>query len=144
VSASSSLAVGFGRKTRNLIESPLHAAIFPQCQIEWDSRAKDDFSLTKGGSYHALGLDAQLTGRGAHCLIIDDPVKSTQDALSEASETFRREVFNSAILTRLEPHGKLLLVMTKWPGDAFAGWLLEKFGAKDITKDDLTTWRRAA
>src|SRR5258708_4900284 len=99
---------------------------------------------TAGGGYHALGFDGQLTGRGANCLIIDDPCKSTQDALSEASETFRREVFNSAILTRLEPNGKLLLVMTKWPGDAFSGWLMEKFGHKEVTKDDLTKWRMAA
>ncbi len=144
VSSSSSLAVGFGRKTRNLIESPMHAAIFPKCQIEWDSRAKDDFSLTAGGHYYAMGFDGQLTGHGGNLIVIDDPCKSTQDALSEASETFRREVFNSAILTRLEPNGKLILVMTKWPGDAFSGWLMEKFGQKEVTKDDLTKWRMAA
>ena len=144
VSASASLAEGFGRKTRNLIESPQHAAIFPKCQIAWDSRAKDDFALTAGGHYYAMGFDGQLTGHGGNLLVIDDPCKSTQDALSEAAETFRREVFNSAMLTRLEPNGKLLLVMTKWPGDAFAGWLMEKFGARDITRAELKQWRRAA
>lgn len=144
VSSSGALATDFGRETRNLIESPMHAAIFPECQIAHDSRAKDDFSLTRGGHYYAMGLDGQMTGRGAHLFIIDDPVKSTQDALSEANETFRREIFTSAINTRLEPGGKLLVVMTKWPSEAFSGWLLEKFGAIHITKDDLHQWREEA
>ena len=76
--------------------------------------------------------------------IIDDPVKSTQDAQSEAEEAFRREVFTSAINTRLEPGGRLLLVMTKWPGEAFSGWLMDLFGAEDITASDLQRWRLAA
>jgi hypothetical protein len=50
-------------------------------------------------------------------------------------------VFNSAILTRLEPNGKLLLVMTKWPGEAFSGWLMEKFGSTEITREELQRWR---
>lgn len=141
VCSSGALATGFGRKTRNLLESPFHAATFPDCKIAWDSRAKDDFTLTKGGRYYAMGLDGQMTGRGAHLLIVDDPIKSTQDALSEAAETFRREVFTSAINTRLEPDGRLLVVMTKWPGEGFSGWLLEKFGAQEVQKTELAQWR---
>jgi hypothetical protein len=141
VSGSADLAIGFGRKTRNLIESPLHRDLFPKCQTEWDSRAKDDFSLTAGGHYWAMGFDGQITGKGAHLLIIDDPIKSTKDAESEPAEEARRSIFNSAIFPRLEPSGLLLLNMTKWPGDVFTPWLMEKFGAVPITKADLAAWR---
>jgi hypothetical protein len=144
ISSSGSLAAGFGRKTRNLIESPRHLTIFPQCQIAWDSRAKDDFSLTAGGHYYAMGLDGQMTGRGAHLIVMDDWIKSTQDAMSEAAERFRREIFTSAVQTRLEPGGVLLVVQTVWPGDAFTGWLKDTYGAEDLTTGDLRRWRQAA
>lgn len=144
VTASSDLATSFGRKTRNLIESPKHTAIFPKCKISWDSRAKDDFALTEGGNYYAFGIDGQITGKGGHLIILDDWIKSSKDAQSEASESFRREIFNSVIFPRLEPGGKLLLVMTKWPGDSFSPWLMEKFGSREITQDELKQWRMAA
>lgn len=142
ISNSGDLAQGFGRKTRNLIESPLHRAIFPHCSIAQDSRARDDFSLTKGGHYYAMGFDAQIVGRGAHLFVIDDPIKNSQDATSEAQEQFRRETFTSAINTRLEPGGKLVLVMHRWPGDAFSGFLLDLYGRTDITQTMVSSWRQ--
>ncbi len=90
-----------------------------------------------------MGYDGQITGKGAHLMIMDDWVKSTKDAQSEPAEATRREIFNSVIFPRLEPGGKLLLVMTKWPGDIFTGWLMEKFGAQDITRAELQQWRRS-
>src|SRR5882672_11896778 len=82
-SYSSDLAMNFGRDTRNYIEAPIHRATFPRCRISGDSRAKDDFALSEGGHYYAVGLDGVMTGRGAHLFIIDDPIKNSQDAMSE-------------------------------------------------------------
>lgn len=144
ISAEDDLAAGFGRKTRNLIDSQVHRAAFPRCRIAYDARAVDDFALTEGGGYYARGIGGQIIGRGAHLFIMDDIIKNAKDAASEANEETRRSIFNSAINTRLEPGGKMILVMHRWPEDSFSGWLFDTFGSEEITAADLTEWRRAA
>lgn len=144
ISAEDDLAAGFGRGTKAMIDSPLHQAAFPRCRISNDAHAVDDFVLTAGGGYYARGIGGQLIGRGAHLFIMDDVIKNAQDAASEANEERRRSIFNSAINTRLEPGGKLIMVMHRWPGDSFSGWLFDTFGAEDVTQADLTRWREAA
>lgn len=144
ISGEDTLAVRFGRKTKHLIETPLHQGAFPKCRISRDAYAADDFTLTAGGGYYARGLEGQILGRGAHLFVMDDLIKNAKDAASEAGEETRRSVFNSAVNTRLEPGGKLVLVMHRWPGDAFSGWLFDTFGSADITARDLSEWRKAA
>lgn len=63
------LANDFGLKVRNLIADPTHRMIFPGCVLSSDSAAKDQFGLTAGGRYWAVGRGSATTGRGAHCLV---------------------------------------------------------------------------
>lgn len=144
ISAEDDLAADFGRKTKALIESPLHKATFPRCRITLEARASDAFALTAGGGYYARGIGGQIIGRGAHLFVMDDIIKNAKDAASEVGEETRRSIFNSAINTRLEPGGKLILVMHRWPGDSFSGWLFDTFGSEAVTQADITRWRRAA
>jgi predicted phage terminase large subunit-like protein len=67
------LAVDFGRKVRNLIDSPDYQALFPGVELSYDSKAAGRWSTNRGGEYNALGVGAAMAGKGADLLIIDDP-----------------------------------------------------------------------
>ena len=70
----SELAVGFGRKVKNLIDAPEFRQIFPDVNLASDAKASGRWSTNKGGEYYAVGVGGALAGRGADLLIIDDPV----------------------------------------------------------------------
>lgn len=141
VSAASDLAIEFGRQTKNLIQSQLHQLVFPQSEMTLDSRANDAFSLTKGGAYRGFGFDKQMVGFGGHLIIVDDPIKDEKDATSEAANASRRQTITSVILNRLEPEGALIFVGHRWKGP-FYPWLIDLFGSEDVSKEDLTRWRK--
>jgi hypothetical protein len=69
------LADDFGRRVRNLLDEPLDRATFQRCQLPEDSRAANRFGTTGRGTYFSVGVGAAITGRGAHLMLIDDPIK---------------------------------------------------------------------
>ena len=73
------LAVGFGRKVRNLVDSEAYAKIFPGVHLRSDSKAAGRWSTNHNGEYFAIGVGGTVTGKGADLLIIDDP-HSEQEA----------------------------------------------------------------
>ena len=75
------LAIRFGRKAKNLIESSEYEKVFPHVTLAADSKAAGRWESNHGGEYFAAGVGGAITGRGADLLIIDDP-HSEQDALS--------------------------------------------------------------
>ena len=77
------LAVNFGRKTKNLIESDDFKEIFPEVKLAADSKASGRWDTNKGGMYYAVGVGSNLAGRGGDLVIIDDP-HSEQTAMSSS------------------------------------------------------------
>jgi hypothetical protein len=89
--------------------------IFSECIISDDSDSVHRFHTTAGGAYYAVGAGGPITGRGADLLLIDDPIKSREDASSAA---FRRSLqgwYESVAYPRLEPGGAIVLIQTRWP-----------------------------
>jgi len=109
----SELAVGFGRKVKNLIDSPEFSDIFPDVSLASDAKASGRWSTNKGGEYYAVGVGGALAGRGADLLIIDDPV-SEQDALNPTMLDNIYEWYTSGPRQRLQPGGSIIIVMTRW------------------------------
>ena len=118
------LADDFGRKVRNQLADPVFKGIFTECSLSDDSTSAKRFNIDAGGSYFAVGVGGPITGRGAHLLLIDDPVKNREDA---ESETIRRKVwdwYTSTAYTRLMPDAAVVLIMTRWHEDDLAGKIL--------------------
>ena len=107
------LAVGFGRKIKNLIESEDFKDVFPEVSLAGDAKASGRWSTNKGGEYYAVGVGGALAGRGADLAIIDDPV-SEQDALSVTALDNIYEWYTSGPRQRLQPGGAIIIVMTRW------------------------------
>ncbi len=107
------LAMNFGRKMRNLIDSAEYRRIFPEAALAADSKSAGRWTTTQGGEYFAAGVGGAITGRGADLLIIDDP-HSEQDALSDAAMENAYEWYTSGPRQRLQPGGSIVIVMTRW------------------------------
>ena len=118
------LAVRFGRKVRDLVDTREYKEIFPNVSLRADSKAAGRWETTEGGEYFASGVGGAITGRGADILIIDDP-HSEQDALSETAMEMAYEWYTSGPRQRLQPGGVIILVMTRWSKKDLTGQLLK-------------------
>jgi len=121
----------FGRRVRNFVADPIHQAIFPNCRLSEDSTAANRFHTTAGGSYLAVGRGGSITGRGAHLLIIDDPLKDREEANSQTIRNALKEWYASVAYTRLTPDGAIVLIQTRWHEDDLAGWLLREHASEN-------------
>ena len=127
------LAVRFGRKVRNLMDTEEYKSIFPKVQLRADSKAAGRWETGNGGEYFAAGVGGAITGRGADLLIIDDP-HSEQDALSPSALENAYEWYTSGPRQRLQPGGAIVIVMTRWAENDLTGKLI-RHQARDILSD---------
>ena len=116
------LAFRFGRKTKNLIDTEEYQKIF-KTTLQEDSKAAGRWETSAGGEIFAAGVGGAITGRGADLLIIDDP-HSEQDAMSRTALDSAYEWYTSGPRQRLQPGGKIVLVMTRWSTRDLTGRLI--------------------
>jgi predicted phage terminase large subunit-like protein len=128
------LAVGFGRKVRNLVDSEQYAKTFPNVSLRSDSKAAGRWATNAGGEYFAIGVGGTVTGKGADLLIIDDPHSEQEAALAATSpEIFDKvyEWYTSGPRQRLQPGGSIIVVMTRWSKKDLTGKILQSMIDKD-------------
>ena len=122
------LAVGFGRKVRNLVDSDIYKSIFPGVGLQADSKAAGRWATNKGGDYFAIGVGGAVTGKGADILIIDDPHSEQEAALAENNPDVydkTHEWYTSGPRQRLQPGGAIIIVMTRWSKKDLTGQVLK-------------------
>ena len=122
------LAVGFGRKVRNLVDSDVYKTIFPGVGLQVDSKAAGRWATNHGGDYFAIGIGGAVTGKGADILIIDDPHSEQEAALSETNpEIYDKtyEWYTSGPRQRLQPGGAIVIVMTRWSKKDLTGQVVK-------------------
>jgi hypothetical protein len=128
------LAVGFGRKVRNLVDSDQYGKIFPGVGLRADSKAAGRWATSHGGDYFAIGVGGTVTGKGADLLIIDDPHSEQEARLAQADPSVFDSVYEwytSGPRQRLQPGGAIVVVMTRWSDKDLTGRVL---------KSDSTEW----
>lgn len=132
-SYSAELALEFGSRTRQLVDSPPYQYIF-DLKLQADEKSKAKWKTSTGGSYISVGVGGAITGRGADFFIIDDPLKNREEADSEVIREKQWKWFTSTAYTRLEPGGKVILILTRWHLDDLAGRILANDEFKKMTK----------
>lgn len=128
------LAVGFGRKVRNLVDSEAYAKIFPNVGLRADSKAAGRWATSHGGDYFAIGVGGTVTGKGADLLIIDDPHSEQEARLAQGDPSVFDSVYEwytSGPRQRLQPGGAIVIIMTRWSDKDLTGRVL---------KSDSTDW----
>lgn len=126
-SHTAALAENFGGQVRDLILDPLHTATFgPGSMLNPKTTAKGDFKTVTGGEYFAVGVGGTPIGKGADLIIIDDPFKSREEAESPTQRQKVKDWYTSAMYSRLEGDGAIILMHQRWHEDDLAGWLLRE------------------
>ena len=131
------LAVNFGRRVRNLVGSDPYKDIFPQVELQSDSKSASRWGTNFQGEYFAIGVGGALAGRGADLFIIDDP-HSEQEAKTGRPDVFLPawEWFQSGPLQRLMPGGSIIIVMTRWSKLDLTGMIVNQMGKEE----DVDQW----
>jgi predicted phage terminase large subunit-like protein len=117
------LAERFGRRVRNLIAE--HANVLG-LSLAADSQAAGRWDTDAGGEYFAAGVRGPITGRRADLAIIDDPVKSREEADSDIIRERVKDWWRNDLYTRLKPGGRCIVIQTRWHEDDLGGWLLDE------------------
>jgi len=123
------LSETFGKKVQTQIESQEFKAIFPAFRAT--KCTQREINSDKRGMYVATSIGGSLTGKGANCLIIDDPVKDRQEAESTRMRDAAWEWYTSTARTRLMKNGAIILVLTRWHEDDLAGRILKNDDKKE-------------
>lgn len=116
------LAEKWGRRVRNLITE--HGRILG-IELSQDNQAAGRWALTNGSEYYAAGVGTGIAGFRANLGIIDDPIRSRQDADSELIRDRIWDWYVNDFTTRLVPGSRKLLIQTRWHEDDLAGRALQ-------------------
>jgi len=100
----------------------------------WPRASWTSWPIMEGGKpieseFYAVGRGGVMTGRGADLLIIDDPIKDGLEANSPTVREHIQDWLRRVPLTRLEPGGRCVLVMTRWHHDDVVGQLMAEQAA---------------
>ena len=121
------LAVDFGKKVRNLLDTKEYKEIFPGVTLASDSKSAGRWNTNKGGEFFACGVGGAIAGRGADLLILDD-VFSEQDILNGNYDVFDKvyDWYAYGARTRLMPGGRVVVLHTRWAKNDLIGQLLDE------------------
>lgn len=150
-----SLQMDFSRKIQELVKSKDYHLLFGNLGVTKKNEAIERWSLydydkdeRTGGGILAAGVGGPITGRGAHVLLIDDPVKNREEAESEVVREGAKAWYSSTAYTRLAPGGGVLVIQTRWHDDDLSGWLLsemreaeKEYQEKGVWPEDADHWR---
>lgn len=119
------LADKFGRRARNIVGSEVHQKVF-QSGLARDQKASATWETDRGGTYLGAGVGVGIAGNRADLALIDDPIRSRQDADSLTIRDKVWECYTSDLRPRLKPDAAIVLVQTRWHEDDLAGRILPK------------------
>ena len=118
----------FGDFIRDQVVSDKFKAVFPEFKMSQGSRAKDYFKTTAGGEFIAAPFDGAVNGNRADLIVIDDPLKNMEEALSETRLEHLMDMYRGVVKNRLKPGGAILMNTTRFSLRDFVARVLEMEG----------------
>jgi len=131
-------AKNWGRQTRDL-----YSEWAPEL---FDTNVRDDVSsvtewkTNKGGGLRAVGMGGSLTGLGFDLIIIDDPIKNVEEAMSPTVNRRMREWYDSTLRTRLMPGGTIILTMARWTDYDLAAYVTGEIETEEVENPFRDIW----
>jgi predicted phage terminase large subunit-like protein len=119
-------AEDLGRAVKEIVNSDRFQEIFPKAILKKDSQAADRQDTTLGGALYFVGRGGAITGRGADLIIIDDPIKNSEEADSAIIRQQLWDWFNNDIMSRfMTDQGAAIVIQTRWHEDDLVGRLTD-------------------
>ncbi len=130
------LSMVFSRKVQATLEDPRYP--FDGVKCDPNNKSVEAWGLDgHAGGYIAAGVGGGITGKGAHVLVIDDPIKNAEEADSATNRETLWDWYTSTAYTRLAPGGGILVIQTCWHDDDLAGRLQQVMQAADPDDPDV-------
>lgn len=138
------LASKHSKAVRDIIQSEEYSQVFGQLastgepvELDPESKASASWDIADhSGGMQATGVGGGITGFGANLFIIDDPVKGRKEAGSETIREDSYEWYKSTAYTRLEDHGAIIVIQTRWDQEDLSGKLLKAM----VGDEDADQW----
>jgi hypothetical protein len=127
------LAENFGRKVRNIMQDKKFTSVFPDSKLSRDNASVTRFSTMQGGEYAAVGAGGALTGKGGHLLLLDDPIKNSEEAHSRFQRDKLFDWYKTTFYTRRMPNASIVVVGTRWHEDDLIGRLVKQGGWEEVS-----------
>ncbi len=103
-------------------------SFFPDLKIKYGDSSVMKWSLEGSyTSYLATSFDGTLTGMRGNIIIIDDPIKSAEEAVNDSVKEKHWNFFKNTLSSRMLPGALCIIVLTRWATDDLAGRVMEKF-----------------
>ena len=138
ISYSDDTASRFGRSNRAKLEEfsqppfDVVAPLFNNYRMG-DVWNNTDICNQFGKYIRSRGIMSGITSNPADLIIIDDPLKTMQEARSDTTKEVIWREYLSSIRTRIKPHGKLIVIATRWVEDDLIGRLLSSISNRRLT-----------
>lgn len=126
VSNTTDLAERFSRRVRNIVATQEYRNVFEGNGLSEDSAAAGNWETLLGGEFFAAGMGSAIAGRRADLGLIDDPIKTRQEADSDRIRQTQWDWYINDFLTRLKPGGRQIVIQTRWHEDDLGGRILER------------------
>lgn len=125
-SYSTELAEKWGRKVRNIVDSPRYRTLFPDVALSKDATAAARWALANGGEFYGAGVGSGILGFRADLAVIDDPISGFEQAQSLTQLQKVHNWYETDFITRLKPKGKVVLICQRLAPNDLAGYLINR------------------
>lgn len=98
-----------------------------------EKNAANEWEMANGSNLLAVGIGAGVAGRSIDLGLVDDPIRSREEADSEAYRDRLWEWYMDDYTTRLQENAQIVIIMTRWSMDDLAGRI--------ITSEDGPNWK---
>lgn len=113
----------FGRRNKDKIEQ-YGNLIFGLQMGGKSTNTAFELDNRKGGCISG-GMLSGITGNAGHLIIIDDPIKTREEAYSQGIRDKIWEEWNFSIKSRVQARTKIIVIMTRWHEDDLAGRIIK-------------------
>ena len=125
----------FAKQVRDCIaEQPspgvtVYGDIFPNTKIKYGDAQMQLWALegSEQKNYLATSPSGTATGFGCNIMIIDDVIKSAEEAYNANTLQRLKSWFTDTMLSRTENGFKIIIIMTRWSNEDLAGFILENY-----------------
>jgi predicted phage terminase large subunit-like protein len=116
-------AMEFGADHQALVDSPVFRAVFQNVKLR--KRSTTLLTTSKGGKTAFIGRGGSGTGKPAHLVVIDDPLKNEEEAESAATRKILHGWFSKTIYARARNSTAIVIIHTRWHEDDLIGRLCD-------------------
>ena len=129
------LSSTFAKQVRDCIaEEPtlgitVYNDIFPDTKIKYGEAAAQKWALegSSQANYLATSPTGTATGFGCNIMIIDDLIKTAEEAYNANRLQQLISWFTDTMLSRTENNFKIIIIMTRWSSNDLAGFVLDNY-----------------